>query len=78
MCRRFAQVWNEHPIGWRHSEQKRLVHPGMGELPLHCQSLLDPDQAQTLLVFTAPPRPGGESYEKLQLLAVIGFQNFNS
>ena len=39
-------------------------------LELNCQSLLDPDQSHCLLVYTAVP--GSESYEKLQLLAVIG------
>ncbi|NAZ76966.1 hypothetical protein GTQ99_16275 [Kineococcus sp. T13] len=57
------------PRGWRHSEQERLVHPQLGELQLHCQSLLDPEQAQTLLVFTAVP--GSESHEKLQLLSAL-------
>jgi hypothetical protein len=38
----------------------------------YCQTLVDPDQSQTLLVFTAVP--GSESYEKLQLLSVIGDQ----
>ena len=41
-------------------------------MDLHCQTLLDPDQVQSLLVFTATP--GTESYEKLQLLSVIGNQ----
>ncbi|WP_425880961.1 hypothetical protein [Micromonospora sp. DT41] len=33
---------------------------------------MDPDQSQTLLVFTAVP--GSESDEKLRLLSVIGAQ----
>ncbi len=66
----FVEVWAEHPVGWRYSEEKRLVHPELGELRLHCQSLLDPEQTQTLLVFTAVP--GSESAEKLELLSVIG------
>jgi hypothetical protein len=37
--------------------------------------LFDFDQSQALLVFTATP--GSESYEKLQLLAVIGEQRLN-
>jgi len=46
------------------------VHPELGRIVLLCQGMLDPDQAQLLLVLTA--EPGSESYEKLQLLAVIG------
>jgi hypothetical protein len=41
-------------------------------MDLDCQTLLDPDQMQSPLVFTATP--GTESYEKLQLLSVIGTQ----
>lgn len=63
----FVQVWGEHEVGLRFSERKRLVHPELGVLELHCQTLLDPDQAQSLLVFTAVP--GSESHEKLELLA---------
>ena len=39
-------------------------------MELHCQTLLDPEQSHLLLVYTAVP--GSESYEKLQLLSVIG------
>ncbi len=41
---------------------------------LHCQLLLDPDQGQSLLVFTATP--GTESHEKLALLSVLGTDQF--
>ena len=53
-------------------QQKNLVHAELGEIRVHCQMLLAPDQAQALLIFTATP--GSESYEKLQLLSVIGTQ----
>jgi hypothetical protein len=39
-----------------------------------CQVLFTEDQSQALLVLTAPPRT--EAYEKLQLLAVLGQQQF--
>jgi hypothetical protein len=68
----FAAVWAEHGIGAVHRDQKRISHPQLGLLELHCQTLVDPDQSQTLLVFTAVP--GTESYEKLQLLTVLGDQ----
>ncbi|MFC8449029.1 helix-turn-helix transcriptional regulator [Kitasatospora sp. NPDC057223] len=71
----FAARWNEHEVGVRLTDQrKRLNHPELGLMELHCQILLDPEQSQTLLVYTAPP--GTESYEKLQLLHVIGAQRF--
>ncbi|MER7013321.1 helix-turn-helix transcriptional regulator [Saccharopolyspora sp. NPDC000359] len=68
----FRTVWAEHEIGVRHQDTKRFVHPEVGDLELTCQTLLDPDQSHQLLVYTAVP--GSESYEKLQLLSVIGAQ----
>ncbi|WP_093470493.1 helix-turn-helix transcriptional regulator [Streptomyces melanosporofaciens] len=68
----FAAIWNEHEVGLTYTDEKRFAHAEVGELTLHCQSLLDPDQDHALLVFTATP--GTESYEKLQVLEVIGTQ----
>jgi transcriptional regulator with XRE-family HTH domain len=73
----FAQCWSEHEVGVSLTDQrKRLIHPELGLMELHCQVLLDPNQSQTLLVYTAPP--GTESHEKLRLLGVIGAQRFQS
>jgi transcriptional regulator with XRE-family HTH domain len=66
----FRTVWNEHEIGITPEETKRFVHPEVGALDLACQRLVDPVEAHSLLVYTAVP--GSESYEKLQLLSVIG------
>ena len=66
----FREVWEQHEVGVRPNEVKHFVHPELGSLELSCQSLLDPDQSHMLLVYTAVP--GSESYEKLQLLSVIG------
>lgn len=66
----FRAVWDEHEVGIRPREIKRYHHPQVGLLELNCQILLDPDESHTLLVFTAAP--GSESYEKLQLLSVVG------
>ena len=66
----FAAVWDEHEVGLRPRELKRFVHPEVGLLELTCQSLIDPVQSHHLLVYTATP--GSESYDRLQLLAVIG------
>ncbi|MEU6676374.1 helix-turn-helix transcriptional regulator [Streptomyces sp. NPDC046925] len=68
----FREVWNNHEVGIRPHEVKRFIHPELGALELTCQTLLDPDQPHFLLVYTAVP--GTESYEKLQLLSVIGAQ----
>ncbi len=69
----FRAVWALHEVGIRPREVKHFIHPEVGPLELACQTLLDPDQSQMLLVYTAVP--GSESYEKLQLLSVIGSQS---
>ena len=48
--------------------EKHLQHPEVGIMTVQCQRLLDPEQTQALLVFTATP--GTDSYDKLQLLRV--------
>lgn len=69
----FRELWAAQEVGLRPTEVKRFLHPEVGELELHCQTLLDPDQSHRLLVYTA--EPGSESAEKLRLLAVIGAQS---
>jgi transcriptional regulator with XRE-family HTH domain len=71
----FERVWEAHEVGLVRSDLKRIVHPELGVLQLHCQMLFDFDQSQALLVFTATP--GSESYERLQLLSVIGEQRLS-
>jgi len=68
----FRRAWDLHEVGLRPNEVKRFMHPELGALELTCQSLIDPSQSHALLVYTAIP--GTESYEKLQLLSVIGTQ----
>jgi transcriptional regulator with XRE-family HTH domain len=68
----FAEIWREHPVPGSYCAPKHIQHPQLGLLELHCQTLLDPDQSQVLVVYTASP--GSKSYEKLQLLSVIGDQ----
>jgi transcriptional regulator with XRE-family HTH domain len=70
----FAQLWERHEVGLRWSDTKRFVHPELGRLDLYCQLLLEPDQGQSLLIFTATP--GTESHEKLALLTVLGTDQF--
>ena len=72
----FATFWAAHEVNGAYSQEKRLLNPEVGELVLQCQMLYDPDQGQALLVFTATP--GTESYQKLQLLSVIGNQQIGA
>lgn len=66
----FRALWKEHEVGVMPKEMKRFRHPEVGLLELNCPILLDPVESTSLLVYTAVP--GSESYEKLQLLAIIG------
>lgn len=66
----FRTVWDAHEVGVRPNRTKRFVHPQLGQLELNCQTLVDPIQSHYLLVYTAVP--GTESYDKLQLLSVLG------
>lgn len=72
----FRDLWAEHDVELTFSSEKRFDHPQVGRLDLHCQTLLDPDRAHTLLVFTATP--GSESSEKLALLTVLAGQNLTA
>jgi transcriptional regulator with XRE-family HTH domain len=66
----FAALWRRHPVAGTYCGPVRLEHPEVGLLELHCQRLIDPDRSQQLVVYTAAP--GTDSYDKLQLLSVIG------
>ncbi|WP_194421029.1 helix-turn-helix transcriptional regulator [Microbacterium abyssi] len=68
----FRTLWERQEVGVRPSAVKHFIHPEVGLLELACQTLIDPDQSHSLLVYTAVP--GSESHEKLQLLSVIGGQ----
>jgi transcriptional regulator with XRE-family HTH domain len=70
----FAELWQRQEVGLRWSSAKRFVHPEVGRIDLYCQTLLDPDEGQSLLIFTATP--GTESYDKLALLTVLGTDRF--
>ena len=64
----FRALWAEHEIAVTFSEQKRVAHPNLGLLELWCQVLINADEGQVLLVYTATP--GTESHDKLRLLGV--------
>ncbi|RBY84325.1 helix-turn-helix transcriptional regulator [Blastococcus sp. TF02A-26] len=72
----FADVWGRHDVGKRFEDAKTLVHPELGPIDVDCQALFTEDQGQVLLVLTAAP--GTEAAEKLQLLSVIGEQQFSA
>ncbi|MDH6630694.1 hypothetical protein M2271_008557 [Streptomyces sp. LBL] len=66
----FAELWRLHEVDvTHHQDLKRYRHRELGEMELYCQRLVDPDQAQELLVFSATP--GSPSDEKIQLRAAV-------
>ncbi len=71
----FRRVWDRQEIGLHPMELKHFIHREIGALELTCQSLTDPNQSHSLLVYTAIP--GSSSYEKLRLLSVIGAQTLS-
>jgi transcriptional regulator with XRE-family HTH domain len=70
----FAELWERQEVARRFEDHKVLVHPQLGPLELDCQVLYTEDRSQALLVLTAPPR--SEAAEKLQLLRVLGTEEF--
>jgi hypothetical protein len=65
----FAGIWRERPVLGPYCASKRFRHPQVGTLELHCQTLVDPDQSQRLVVYTATP--GTESHTSLRLLSIL-------
>lgn len=71
----FAVLWDEHEVAVRRQSTKRFQHPLVGLLELDCEVLLSHEHHHMLVVHTA--RPGTESYERLQLLRVVGMQDMS-
>ena len=72
----FAALWAEHEVAFRRSDAKRIIHPEVGLLDLLCEVLVSGVNGQTLVVLF--PRPGTDAREKLELLRVIGTQEFSA
>lgn len=70
----FAELWRQQVVARRYEDRKTLIHPVIGRIEVDCQVLFVEDQAQSLLVLSAPPRTGDA--EKLRLLSVLGSQRF--
>ncbi|MEZ5220492.1 MAG: hypothetical protein R2743_03290 [Ilumatobacteraceae bacterium] len=66
----FATLWRDHEVRAGSGYEKRLQHPDVGVVTVQCQQLVDPEQGQLLLVFTATP--GTDDHDKLQLFGMIG------
>ncbi len=70
----FAELGDRHEVAVRRSDRKRIVHPAVGIVDVDCETLGTARQDQRLLVLTA--RPGSDAVGRLELLRVIGQQEF--
>jgi transcriptional regulator with XRE-family HTH domain len=69
----FEALWKSHEVTVRRPSPKRFLHPVVGALDLDCEVLLSDGHCQQLVVHSA--RPGTETYERLELLRVVGLQD---
>ncbi|WP_033416326.1 helix-turn-helix transcriptional regulator [Streptomyces canus] len=71
----FRRMWTEHEVAVKRTDRKTLIHPRVGPLLLDVETLVALDQQQRLMVLTPADR---DSRERLELLQVIGLQEFSS
>ncbi|MFE4860516.1 helix-turn-helix transcriptional regulator [Streptomyces sp. NPDC056670] len=71
--REFETYWQSHDVVVRRPSPKRFLHPVVGTLDLDCEVLLSDGHSQQLIVHSA--RPGTDTYQRLELLRVIGLQD---
>ncbi|MFF3978017.1 helix-turn-helix transcriptional regulator [Streptomyces sp. NPDC001828] len=73
ISREFETYWQSHDVVVRRPSPKRFLHPVVGTLDLDCEVLLSDGHSQQLIVHSA--RPGTDTYQRLELLRVIGLQD---
>lgn len=69
----FARLWDEGEVGVRRGSRKRMRHPVVGELDMHCDVLYVPERDQRVVLYTTTP--GTPSHEAMKLLRVVGTQD---
>jgi transcriptional regulator with XRE-family HTH domain len=72
----FRELWERHEVAVRRFDRKRFLHPEVGTLHLTCEVLFTPEEDLKVLAFF--PTEGTDAREKLELLRVIGTQNFQT
>ena len=70
----FAALWERHEVAERRVDRKRFLHPEVGLVDVTCDIVLTPETDLRLLVHH--PTEGTDAREKLELLRVIGTQEF--
>jgi transcriptional regulator with XRE-family HTH domain len=71
----FARLWDEGEVGIRRGSRKRMTHPVVGELEMHCDVLYVPERDQRVVLYTTTP--GTPSHEAMKLLRVVGTQDLS-
>ncbi|MEO6081985.1 MAG: helix-turn-helix transcriptional regulator [Umezawaea sp.] len=70
----FAEVWALHEVRPLRASLKTYVHPRVGLLEMQCDVVVSPDTGLRLV--SLRPQPGTGSAERLDLLRVLGTQEF--
>jgi transcriptional regulator with XRE-family HTH domain len=73
---RFAEVWEQRPVGRRLASRKTFLHPEIGEITLDCDVLTVADSDLRIIVYTAAP--GSPDAGALALLGAVGLQSFTT
>jgi transcriptional regulator with XRE-family HTH domain len=72
----FRELWERHEVAVRRFDRKRLLHPEVGVVHLTCEVLLTPEEDLKVLAYF--PTEGTDARDKLELLRVIGRQDFQT
>jgi transcriptional regulator with XRE-family HTH domain len=70
----FRRLWERHEVAVRSADIKEVRHPSVGLIQLRCQVVCPPQSGLRMRVLL--PLDGTNAAEKLQLLQVIGAQDF--
>jgi transcriptional regulator with XRE-family HTH domain len=71
----FCALWDTHDAGVRRFDRKKFIVPNVGALQLTCEDVLTTENDIRMRAFF--PTEGTDAHEKLELLAVIGTQEFD-
>lgn len=53
----FEKVWSEHRVAFKAPAIKRFVHPDVGVVAVHCETLATQKEGQHLMVYSPQPGP---------------------
>ncbi|WP_433274671.1 helix-turn-helix transcriptional regulator [Pseudonocardia xinjiangensis] len=70
----FRMLWDRHDVAVRRADLKDVQHPEVGLVRLRCQLLGTPENGIRMRILL--PLEGTDAAEKLELLRVIGTQQF--